>query len=51
MMGWSLQSPQDPSDEFVYLWQNIPPGSSYTIYYQTFGSSAVYAQDGPFTVQ
>lgn len=51
IMGMMIQSAQDPSDEFVFLWQNVPAGTNYAIYYQTYGYPTQYATDGPITVQ
>ena len=49
-MGNMIESPNAGNgDEFVFLWQNIPPGPNYTIHYQSVGPS-MYATDGPFTV-
>jgi hypothetical protein len=53
IMGSLIQFPEDPSDQFVFMWQNVPPSSlpgSYTIYYQTFGNPTLYATDNDITV-
>ncbi len=49
--GLVIQLATDPSDEFVFLWEGVPPGSGYAIYYQTMGNPVQYATDGPITVQ